>query len=262
MPKIETVRQLLDASQSNNFLNTSAGDAFTTVDAFREKLEQAAEQLDRSEETKALSQQLRQFANDVNTLQHDPGQIEITEQQMQAALDNVNQNMGEFFRKNYQTILDAGKTLPNPLTKEEMDAGLGMIGETMGIELLPKAPQAEQEAQPEEPKAEPLSYDDADRQAIAMYLMDDMERNGPAAQALDQLLERLNASPQKDLPEVKSVLNYANETKNKSVEYLKHRQEEIREGHPDTSENYHSPSIPAVQLRKQMKALQTKSPQL
>ena len=265
MPKIETVRQLLDASQSNNFLNTSAGDTFTTVSAFREKLDQAAEQLDKSEETRDLSRQLKQFAGDIDKLQRGSDTIEITEQELQASLDNVNQNMGEFFRKNYQTILDAGKTLPNPLTQEEMDTGLGMIADTMGIELLPKAPQTGQEApeaQPEEPEAEPLSYDDAARQPIAMYIMDDMERNGPAAQALDQLLERLNASPQKDLPEVKSVLDYANETKNKSVEYLKHRQEEIREGHPDTSENYHSPSIPAVQLRRQMKALQTKSPQL
>ena len=265
MPKIETVRQLLDASQSNNFLNTSAGDAFTTVDAFRNKLIQAAEQLDRSEETKALSQQLRQFANDVNTLQHGPGQIEITEQQMQAALDNVNQNMGEFFQKNYQTILDAGKTLPNPLTKEEMDAGLGMIAETMGIELLPKAPQAGQEApeaQPEEPKAEPLSYDDVGPYAIAMYTMDSMEQNGPAAQALDQMLDRLNASPQKDLPEVQSVLDYAKTVKETTAEYLTYRQRDIQEGHPDVSGNYLPPAKAAYNLRNQMKGLQKKDPEL
>ena len=265
MPSIRNLAQRNAAAQEGNFLNAS-NPQYEQVRRFQNQLADIAAQLGRDRDTLPLSRQIGGFAGDIMMVQVGAGPI-YNEEQVGDAITRIALNMGPFLKDNYQAILDAGQSIDPPLTKEVLDANLDLIGNTMGVQLNPNAPQVQQEQQaqppqPEAPRQPGMRYDDVNARAIAMYTMDSMEQNGPAAQALDQMLDRLNASPQKELPEVQNVLSAANQARQSSAEYLTYRQRDLGQGRPDAAGNYTTPASSAYELRNKMKALQETHPEL
>ena len=136
MPNINNLAQLKNAAGSSTFLNPS-NPAYNTIRNFTNGLRTIQEELYKNAETMQLSRDLGKFADGLMALQ--VRQPLYGDAQVEQAIWDVNRNMAGFLqggegKTNYQTILETAQKA-NIMSKEELDRGLTIIGDTMGTNL-------------------------------------------------------------------------------------------------------------------------------
>ena len=136
MPNINNLAQLKNAAGSSTFLNPS-NPAYNTIRNFTNGLRTIQEELYKNAETMQLSRDLGKFADGLMALQ--VRQPLYGDAQVEQAIWDVNRNMANFLqggegKTNYQTILETAQKA-NIMSKEELDRGLTIIGDTMGTNL-------------------------------------------------------------------------------------------------------------------------------
>ena len=271
MPKINNNAQRNAAAQGDNFLNTNSQE-YWKVNRLAQSLDRLADTLAADEKTAALGIELKAYAGAIKIVQG--GDDSYSEAKVDKAISDVTLKLGGFLKagegkSNYRTIVEAGEKT-GLLSQKQLDEGLGLIGDTMGVELEPGEPELEevveveqaqpnvqQEAQPQAQKAQPAkSYDDALFGALAVQLMDAIKNGDIAAQALDGMIEALEQSPRNGEKEVGAVLSDAKRFRQECDNHLAKMDEKEVVG------DYFDPGRIGFNLRKNLKALQAKDPDL
>ena len=278
MPRINNNEQRNTAALEDNFMNP-ASPAYRTVSSFRKSLERLADTLAADAQSAGLGRELKRYARAVEVLQL--GDDAYKKEQVEKAISDVALDLGPFLtagekKANYLAIAEAGEKT-GLLSREKLDEGLALIGDAMGVELVPEEQELQRETQPEvqsevqseaqpevqpearpepEPEIQPRSYDDAPLGALGMQMMDSVKNGGPAALALDQMIRQLEDSPRKEEAEVEAVLSTAKEFQNACSRQLGDMEEK------EKIDDYFIPGTSALNLRRQLKTLETKDPAL